>query len=410
MRMMSCKTVHYLLGLGTLSFPTLAHGQTIPVRTVSTTASTDSGLFSGITTVRALSDGRVLVNDLTRRRLVFLDSSLKRFNFLADTAAGAPNRFGAQRIRLLPFLGDSSLWIDEDASAIVLIEPSGKFGRVMAHPKQSDINNVLTFTPHCACGVDPKGRLVYTTRRRPPPGPPLAENPPMDGAAVPVITRIYNDSAVVLRADFDTRSVDTIATLQATPIKQGMISVQPRGLTGFSVFHPLPVTDEWALMPDGTIAIVRTQDYHVDWVDMSGQKTSSPRMPFAWKRITTEEKEQLLDSARRVAAARPAPEPPFRLAPFVTVKADEIADYYPPVRTGQVRADADGNLWILPSTAVGSDKGLVYDVVNRSGVIFQRVKLPEGRNLVGFGKGGVLFMVYAPSPQRIFLERAAVIR
>ena len=74
-----------------------------------------------------------------------------------------------------------------------------------------------------------------------------------------------------------------------------------------------------------------------------------------------------------------------------------------------MKADPEGNVWILPSTSAqsGGSGGLVYDVVNRSGELFQRVRLPAGRALEGFGADGAVFMtVVSPNGRR--LERARI--
>jgi hypothetical protein len=404
------------LAITTLGTACDARAQTVPVRTVHVAIASDSGALQGVAAVRHIAGGRVLVNDATRRRLVMFDSTLTRFTILADTAPGAPNTYGARQVGLLAHQSDSSLFVDAEAGVLVVIDPAGKFVRVMAPPKTSDLGALIA--PFCSCGVDPWERLIYAGRRAPPPNaPPLAAPPPSDGAGVPVITRIDPDSAPIIRADFDTRTLDTIALMKIPFRKSGMISVQARGLEGFSVFNPLPVTDEWALLPDGTIAIVRASDYHMDWIHPDGRVTSSPKMPFAWKRITIEEKRALLDSVKVAgnalrAAARAKSEYPDRpLIPFLTVEPSDLWDFYPPVRQGQVKADREGNVWILPSTAeTPTNDGLVFDVVNREGKIFERVQLPAGRNLAGFGPGGILYMIYAPSPGRILLERGRVVR
>jgi hypothetical protein len=87
-----------------------------------------------------------------------------------------------------------------------------------------------------------------------------------------------------------------------------------------------------------------------------------------------------------------------------------------------MRADLEGNVWLMPSTSTLSQgtilggataaqtSSLVYDVVGRDGVIKERVKLPPGRNIAAFGPGGVVYMVYAPAPGTVFLERAHVAR
>ena len=100
----------------------------------------------------------------------------------------------------------------------------------------------------------------------------------------------------------------------------------------------------------------------------------------------------------------------------MTVSPDDIPDYYPPLRQGEVRADADGNVWILPSTSLLStadNAGLVYDVVNRKGEIIQRVRLPEGRRLMGFGRGGIVYLLYqrmSSNHRATLLERAKIIQ
>jgi hypothetical protein len=223
------------------------------------------------------------------------------------------------------------------------------------------------------------------------------------------------DSAPILRADFDSREVDTVAMLRVPATKSTTFRTQsPTGGTMFMsapMFDPLPVTDEWTLLPDGTIAIVRTRDYHIDWIGPDGAATSTPRMPFDWKRITLEEKQQMIDSvkaARAEWAANNPPSPPPQMTtsagsfvmprpPFRTVEPAELPDYYPPVRAGQVKADPDGNVWVLPSTSVSAGGGLVYDVVNRRGEVFERVQLPPGRNLLAIGAGGVVYMSPAPT-------------
>jgi hypothetical protein len=223
-----------------------------------------------------------------------------------------------------------------------------------------------------------------------------------------------------VRADFDTRAVDTIAFMRL-PTETALLISPRAGMTAiYSAFNPLPLTDEWALMPDGTVAVVRASDYHIDWWAPDGTRTSSPKIPFDWKRISLEERQALLDSVkmadsvRRAALPPPPPPPPGVVQtprmPFQTVDAEDMWDFYPPIRPGQVKVDPDGNIWILPSTSSATGSGLVYDVVNRSGTLVERVRLPAGRNLAGFGPGQTVYMIYAPSPQRILLERARVVR
>jgi hypothetical protein len=188
-------------------------------------------------------------------------------------------------------------------------------------------------------------------------------------------------------------------------------------------FNPIPTTDAWTVLPDGTIAIARSYDYHMDWLLPDGTRTSSPKMPFDWRRITREEKVRIIDSVRadglalraRYAAAHPAPPPmvngrPALVLPFTTVDPDELPDFYPPIRSNQMRADYNGNVWILPATSAlaQSGTGLVYDVVNRAGIVFERVRLPDGCSLAGFGPHGIVYLSHSGDTGLTILEKAVL--
>ncbi len=87
------------------------------------------------------------------------------------------------------------------------------------------------------------------------------------------------------------------------------------------------------------------------------------------------------------------------------VAPSELPDYKPPFFAGQMRADADGNLWIrtIPTKAIPG--GPVYDVVNRRGELVDRVQIPEGRTIVGFGSGGSVYLASRDNTT-VTLERA----
>ena len=65
-----------------------------------------------------------------------------------------------------------------------------------------------------------------------------------------------------------------------------------------SEINPLPVVDEWAVLSDGAVALVRGRDYHIDWVNPDGSRTSSPKIPFEWQRLSDEDKVAFIDSVK----------------------------------------------------------------------------------------------------------------
>ena len=65
----------------------------------------------------------------------------------------------------------------------------------------------------------------------------------------------------------------------------------------------------------------------------------------------------------------------------------DLPDYAPPFKAGTARADLAGNVWLRTSYAMGAMP--VYDVINSDGKLVDRVMIPEGRVIAGFGDGVV---------------------
>jgi hypothetical protein len=84
--------------------------------------------------------------------------------------------------------------------------------------------------------------------------------------------------------------------------------------------------------------------------------------------------------------------PPPQLREQSVMSALDLPDYKPPFGQGAVRADADGNLWIRTIQPKPVPGGPVYDIVNRAGELVDRLQVPQGYSLVGFGKGRVVYL------------------
>jgi hypothetical protein len=315
-----------------------------------------------------------------------------------------------------------------------VIDPNGKIARVASVPRSQDagsLGNNLLGTP----GVDAAGRLVYRSGglRITQQGAKGSGGGP-GGFAVPD----FPDSTAIVRVDLATRKVDTAAYFKIPKTKMNIVQTD-KGMTATSELNPMPIVDEWAVLSTGAIAVVRGQDYHVDILKTDGTIASAPKVPFDWQRLSDEDKVAVIDSAKaaldRARAAGPADgnaviagggraggpgsapggmvvmnfqttggdggggagtkimsmgggmQPSF-------ISASELPDYRPAFGQGAARADEDGNVWIRTSaTRQGAIGGLIYDVINSQGALADRVQIPSGRTIVGFGKGGVVYMV-----------------
>lgn len=400
-------------------------------------------LLGSVSSVRTLPGGRVLVNDIVRRQLVLLDSMFARELIVADTTAATAGAYGSRVAGLIPFRGDSSLFIDPTSLSMLVIDAAGKVARVMAVPRPNDAQ-FMVGGPFGTPGFDSKGRIVYRGFTRPNMPPPAAAG--SSGFRVPE----QPDSAPIFRVALDTRVLDTAAFFKI-PKTSATVTQNDRGQVSVSmIMNPMPVVDDWTLLPDGTLAVVRGGDYHVDWLAPDGSRTSTPKIPFEWQRLTDDAKVTFLDSARtamEAARARsaeavtaggatvsttgappgggaaggapmvmrfemsggggPAPAggaPVSISAPAVSmVKPSDLPDYRPAFGTGATRADLDGNLWIRTSKVANG--GPVYDVVNRSGALVDRVAFPFGRVIAGFGPGVVYMGVRDDKGARLEIAR-----
>jgi hypothetical protein len=381
------------------ALPALAGGQAIPIGKLSAPDRVSVEKIDPLSAVHPLANGRVIV--ASRKRALAFDSTLAAFSIVADSSTLTPGTRQLFQIALIPGLADTTLIVDVNASGFLVVDPNGKVVRAVAAPVARDVSTLSFAIMMGTTMTDPKGRLIYRGSFPQTPTAPAAPGQ-LQMPAAP-------DSFPIVRADFDTRAVDTIAVIKMPSTMRTSGNVTDGKFTMLMERRPYPTTDAWVALADGSVAIVRGSDYHIDWVSPAGVRTASPKMPFDWRRISDEEKAKVVDSLTKVNApinaradsAMTRGGPNAIIQRWGVVPPSEWPDYYPPVRDGGVRVDADGNIWILPSTSAGAQGGLLYDVVNRSGILFERVQLPSDCALGGFAPARVLYLLCTPpGPQR----------
>lgn len=396
-----------------LTFAGVGNAQTeIPLRSVGPATAVTAEPLGLLLGVRSLSDGGLIVDDGGGRRLLRYNASLKAPKVLADTSGTGGFAYGDVASPIIPWLGDSTLFLDRAARALVVLDAAGQQRRLAALPKQTD----LIWIGGSKTLSDPMGRLVYR-------GGPVG-NPSRDTGQAIIVNRLP-DSAVVIRANFDTRTTDTVGRVKLPTLQENHRVRQPDGSFRTKVLlFGLSWQDDWTMTSDGTIAILRGQDYHIDWITKDGARSSTPKMAYNWQALSDDEQHRIADSAARetqtfIDKVRNGPLPPPRPdgSPGIRIAAradlgtgalqvmpidaraeaaplDRIPDYQAPFRPGMMLADRDGNVWIVPAAVTSRAGGLVYDVANRKGEIIERIELPAGRSIAEFGPGGTLYLMY----------------
>ena len=194
----------------------------------------------------------------------------------------------------------------------------------------------------------------------------LAPRPGPDGLG-------NRDSAAVVRTGPDIPVVDTLARL--TPLDIAEV-VGPAGRRFER--RVLSGTDQWGVLPDGSLWVARVFENRVDWRDPDGDWARGDPLPDRVLEVTRYDRELFL---RRFP---PELRATAQQLPFAAVK--------PPFEAGLT--SPSGEVWLEKSRAP-ADSARGYHVVDRGGRLRAEIRLPGQGHIVAVRPDKVL--VYEPS-------------
>jgi len=336
--------------------------------------------FTQINGVRELKDGRVIVSDVREKTVQLVDLKAGSAQKIGREGSG-PGEY-ALPMRLLALPGDTSVVYDPLNRRFLVIGPNGKVGPFAQY--EADEGGRLRVSMG-ARFTDTRGRLYSV-------GPNFSVGPNGEASS--------SDTAPIIRLDRATKKTDTLAFLYVptTTIRTSQggsnVSIRAGGAT------PFAAADDWAVTPDGRLAIVRVKDYHVDWYAPNGQKTSGPAIAYEKLKVTEDDKKAFRE--RRAAGGGNAvmitrqvgpggTSQSAGVAPPTSMQLPEPTDWpdVKPAFTGQSAIAApNGQLWVL-RTRPAKDKIPTYDVFDATGRVVGRIALPQDTRLLGFGNGTV---------------------
>jgi hypothetical protein len=175
--------------------------------------------------------------------------------------------------------------------------------------------------------------------------------------------------------------------------------------------------DDWAVTSDGAVAIVRASDYHVDWTDLSGARRSTTPVGWPWKVLSDTQKQRLSDSvqiaranwqAERAASGATTTGLPRGVTLPTPTYSSTVPDTVPPFVPGHARSDLIGRIWVQEGPLInGLPPGnQTYDIIDKTGQIVDRVQLPDGTMLAGFGPKGLVYLLALKNHLSVTIERA----
>lgn len=377
-----------------LGLSAAAQGQDAPVKRLGAPTATHPAEFTRIEGIRELSDGRVFLVDAHELRVVRIDFNSGEVEPVGRIGRG-PGEYQVPT-GLLALPADSAVVVEMTGGPTsVLLTRDGISEEGVE--VEGAASGRTAFTVRSA--TDALGRVYYQKRIiRTVDGKPVA-----------------SDTNAIVRVDRASGRRDTIAyvsTRSRSPlIKErreqqvvgGMVVSQARAA-------PIPFTsvDQFAVAPDGRVAVVSVEPYHVTFFSASGVRTDGPAITFTPVRVDDDVREAYRVDAKRprlgVMIERGGGITP-RIAPARYTEPEEWPDALPPFLGDAVSFASDGNLWVQRATH--PDAPTTYDIIDASGRVTSRVALPEGRRLVGFGDGTV-YLVRIDDDDLEYLERYAL--
>ncbi|MGQ0648330.1 MAG: hypothetical protein ACT4P7_12240 [Gemmatimonadaceae bacterium] len=376
----------------------LLYGAVVPAQQVRTLSKPEVELaepFTNVAAIRELKDGRVVAIDPRDKVVQLVDFKSGALKKIGREGSG-PKEY-ALPMALVALPGDTSAVFDPLNSRMLIVLPNGEPGDFisLAQNAQRGPGGGMMLNMSPPRYTDSKGRLYMAGS-----GVTIGPNGP-----------VAAESLAILRVDRATKKTDTLgyARLPKDNVQTSGGSGQLQVRIGGG--NPFAARDEWAVTPDGRVAVIRSPEYRVDWLSPS----RSPGATIAYEKVKVTEghKQQWRDGRRNatmiavtnnngrqsVSSGSPA----GRSGPTIPDPAD-WPEFMPPfVGQNSIFAAPNGQLWIL-RTREASDQVPTYDIIDAAGKVAMRVALPPRTRVVGFGNG-VVYTVRTDEDDLQYLQR-----
>ncbi|HEX3928826.1 MAG TPA: hypothetical protein VHW65_12595 [Gemmatimonadales bacterium] len=301
--------------------------------------------LAGVSSVRELADGRVIVTNGRVNRIDLLDLAQGAMTQIGQVP-GHPKDFVTAGL-IFPFYHDSSLMMilgPSDLSCTwVMFDGITVLGVV---PNESPL---ITAVTRLHGGTDTAGHILATQVSHHTPGEPLQGT----------------DSVYLVLVDHGTAVPDTVAHL-AQYSGPGRVFHHGDSLDAFS-----PPMESAAVAPDGWIAVVRVNPYRVDWRSPDGQWVHGAPIPVSTAPLTAAEKKLDMPFLAQYASGVrwPAAVPPIQGEPATFATPD-----------GYVLVGRPASL---------AHPGQNYDVIDRHGLLVGMIALAKDWSVRAFGAHAV---------------------
>lgn len=359
-RIAACSAA-FAIGVAVAGFTTPIAAQAVPELKVKPADVTHPQEFTSVSSMRELSDGRVVVTDRGEQRLFVLDFSTGEATQFGRQGSG-PEEY-SMLVDVHAIGADSSIMIDIEGRRWLLFDGARIVETVP--PDNATIMAVKVFFD----GADAIGHVMKVV------APPRPEGVTVTG---------IKDSSTVILVERSSGRADTVAKLRSRPVRIER-RTNAEGRVTFSSMMPASVlgSEEAAvLFTDGTIGVARMEPFRVDWRSPTGTWTRGAPLPVPRLRVDGRERRAYYERNASTWKVR-ADMPPG----FPTPKRpseDEFPEYFPVFPSNSVSAGPAGTLLVRRSKSADYMTPH-YFVVDRSSRLLGEIALEENEEIVGAG-------------------------
>ena len=353
--------------------------------------------FGLLTSVRELPDGSVLVADPLGQILAALDLDTGTMDLWGREGGGPQEYRTPDAVHALP--GDSTLLVDLGNGRLTVIDPDGRFTRTRpialggaspVGPRRGGPGGPGGMQMILPRSVDGQGRIYFTIRSFQSPG----------------------DSSSIARVGQASDEVERIAKLKPQDVSRS-------GGGGNVMIRPVPMSpqDDWAVGPDGSIALVRSDGYYVQVMHADGRISTGPTVDHEQIRPRDAEKQAWLDGlAASGISVQITVQDGQRQMRFgrggggpggdADLNSYDWPNRMPAFRSGSSRIDPEGRIWVGRTTRAGAPS--LFDVFDDEGRPIGQVELDPNTSIVGFGADGAMYTTRTDDLGLQWLQRRRV--
>ncbi len=384
--------------------PGVAHAQAT-TQTLSKPEAEFAEPFTQISALRELRDGRVIVTDVRDKIVQIVDLKSQRATKVGREGSG-PGEYGLPTT-LVGMPGDTTFVFDPLNSRYLTVLPDGKPGATFrledgappapAAPSNGPPGMRVMAGLQSPRATDARGYLYF------------------EGSSVTFGPEgpVSADSAPVMRYDRKTYKYDTLTFVR---LPKNNASVQTRSTGGnrnvsvrMGGASPFPARDVWTVLPNGTVAVARVSDYHVDMIGPNKQVVRGTAVPFTPVKVGEAEKAEYRKAQttnQPIAIMRTNDNGRMQTSTG-PVSAPSEPTEWPAVKppfTNSILASPSGEVWVSRSRA-GNDEIPRYDVFSSAGKLVRTVLLPKNTRIVGLGAGGAIYTIRLDEDDLQYLQR-----